>query len=129
MDKAYGILLSGDEDDDIINWFIDTAFPKPDVAREIRQRLPWNDVYSREEWAARSRSYWIRNTGIGLKVNTAGNVIFRNTAKTNSTNYNIAANNVFGAIVDRTAPASAAVNGNSAASSAVSTDPWANYSY
>jgi ATP-dependent DNA helicase RecQ len=34
-DKAYGILLSGEEDDEIINWFIDTAFPKTDVAREI----------------------------------------------------------------------------------------------
>jgi ATP-dependent DNA helicase RecQ len=39
VDKAYGILLTGDEDDDIINWFIDTAFPKPEVAREILDLL------------------------------------------------------------------------------------------
>ena len=39
------------------------------------------------------------------------------------------ANNVFGAIVNRTAPASAAVSGDSAASSAGTTDPWANFSY
>jgi putative ABC transport system permease protein len=37
-----------------------------EVRRELRRRLPWNDVYTRDEWAARSRSYWIRNTGIGL---------------------------------------------------------------
>jgi ATP-dependent DNA helicase RecQ len=34
-DKAYGILMSGDDDDDIINYFIDSAFPRSDVAREI----------------------------------------------------------------------------------------------
>lgn len=65
----------------------------------------------------------------GIDVGTAGNLIIRNSAKGNTTNYSIVANNVFGAIVDRTAPASAAVNGNSAASSAATTDPWANISY
>jgi hypothetical protein len=56
-------------------------------------------------------------------------VIVSNSAKQNTTNYDIAANNVFGAIVDRTAPASAAVSGNSAASSVGTTDSWANISY
>lgn len=28
IDNAYGILLAGDEDDEISNWFIDSAFPK-----------------------------------------------------------------------------------------------------
>jgi hypothetical protein len=36
---------------------------------------------------------------------------------------------VFGAIVDRTVPTSAAVSGNSAASSIATADPWANFSY
>src|SRR6188768_258434 len=29
------------------------------VKREIRSRLPYNDVYTRAEWANRSRSYWV----------------------------------------------------------------------
>ena len=65
----------------------------------------------------------------GIEVNNAGNVIVRNTARGNTVNYVIAANNVFGAIVDRTAPACAAVSGNSAPSSAGTTDPLANISY
>ena len=65
----------------------------------------------------------------GIDVDAAGNIIIRNTASGNTTNYVIVANNVFGAIVDRTAPASAAVSGNTAASSAGTTDPWANFSY
>jgi hypothetical protein len=56
-------------------------------------------------------------------------MIVSNSAKQNTPNYDLAANNVFGAIVDRTAPASVAVSGNSAASSAGTTDPWANISY
>ncbi len=38
------------------------------VRAEIRRRLPHNDVYTRGEWAARSRDYWIRSTGIGLNI-------------------------------------------------------------
>jgi parallel beta-helix repeat protein len=69
------------------------------------------------------------NNDRGIDVDGPGNVIVMNTAKQNTTNYDIAANNVFGAIVDRTAPASGAVNGNTAPSSAGTTDPWANISY
>jgi putative ABC transport system permease protein len=38
------------------------------VAAEIRKRLPYNDVYSREEWARRSRAYWIVSTGLGMNM-------------------------------------------------------------
>lgn len=38
---------------------------------EIQKRLPYNDVYTRDEWAERSDSYWIQNTGIGLNAFTA----------------------------------------------------------
>ena len=65
----------------------------------------------------------------GIDVDGTGNVIASNSAKQNATNYDIAANNVFGVIVDRTAVASAAVSGNSAPSSAGTADPWANISY
>ena len=65
----------------------------------------------------------------GIKVDIAGNLIIKNSASGNTTNYDFVANNVFGAIVDRTAPASAIVSGNNAVSSAGTTDPWANFSY
>lgn len=66
----------------------------------------------------------------GIDVDAAGNLIIKNSASGNTTfNYDIVAGNVFGAVVDRTAPASGAVNGNSALSSAGTTDPWANISY
>jgi parallel beta-helix repeat protein len=71
----------------------------------------------------------ILNNYRGIDVDGPGNVIIQNTAKQNTTNFDIAANNVFGSIVDRTVPASAAVNGNSAPSSTGTTDPLANISY
>jgi putative ABC transport system permease protein len=38
------------------------------VAAEIRRRLPFNDVYTREEWARRSRTYWVVSTGLGMNM-------------------------------------------------------------
>ena len=38
------------------------------VRAEIRRRLPYNDVFARAEWAARSRSYWTDSTGLGLNM-------------------------------------------------------------
>jgi putative ABC transport system permease protein len=38
------------------------------VRADIRKRLPFNDVYTRDEWAKRSRSYWIDSTGLGLNM-------------------------------------------------------------
>jgi putative ABC transport system permease protein len=40
----------------------------PAVSAEIRRRLPYNDVYTREVWAARSRNYWIQSTGLGMSM-------------------------------------------------------------
>src|SRR5258708_23771109 len=45
--------------------------PGTDPARlrdEIRQRLPYNDVFTRDEWAQRSRNYWLVSTGLGLNM-------------------------------------------------------------
>ncbi len=39
-----------------------------DVRREIARRLPHNDVYARDEWAERTRSYWVVNTGLGMNM-------------------------------------------------------------
>lgn len=38
------------------------------VRREIARRLPYNDVYTKEEWADRSRAYWVESTGLGLNL-------------------------------------------------------------
>lgn len=43
------------------------ADPKA-VRAEILRRLPHNDVFTRAEWARRSRGYWVANTGIGLNM-------------------------------------------------------------
>jgi putative ABC transport system permease protein len=40
----------------------------PAVAAEIRRRLPYNDVYTKAEWARRSRSYWLVSTGLGMNM-------------------------------------------------------------
>ena len=38
------------------------------VRAEIARRLPHNDVYTRDEWARRSRNYWIVSTGLGINM-------------------------------------------------------------
>jgi putative ABC transport system permease protein len=38
------------------------------VRAEIARRLPYNDVYTSPEWAARSRNYWVKSTGLGLNM-------------------------------------------------------------
>jgi len=38
------------------------------VRAEIERRLPYNDVYTRAEWAERSRRYWVESTGLGLNL-------------------------------------------------------------
>jgi putative ABC transport system permease protein len=38
------------------------------VVEEIRRRLPYNDVYTKAEWAGISRRYWIESTGLGLTI-------------------------------------------------------------
>lgn len=65
----------------------------------------------------------------GIEVSNTGNIILRNTCGSNGTNWAFVANNVFGPIIDRTAPGSLAVSGSSAPSSLGSTEPNANFSY
>jgi putative ABC transport system permease protein len=39
-----------------------------EVAAGIRRIAPYNDVHTREEWAARSRRYWVVSTGLGMNM-------------------------------------------------------------
>ena len=65
----------------------------------------------------------------GVEVNGTGSVIIRNFCADNTNNWDIAANYIYGPIVNRVVPASAAATGNSAASTLGTTDPNANFSY
>ncbi|MHB1355002.1 MAG: RecQ family ATP-dependent DNA helicase [Anaerolineae bacterium] len=53
VQRSYGILLSGVEDDDILNYFIDSAFPSVKVFQDILQALeksegmPLNEILAR----------------------------------------------------------------------------------
>jgi parallel beta-helix repeat protein len=68
--------------------------------------------------------------GRGLHVIGAGNVIIRNTVGDNTTvNWSIVADNIVGPIINRTAPGSAAISGDSAPSSLGSSDANANYTH
>src|SRR5207248_722447 len=41
---------------------------KAAVRREIARRLPHSDVHSRDDWAERSRNYWVASTGLGFNM-------------------------------------------------------------
>ena len=38
------------------------------VQAELRRRLPYNDVLTRDEWAMQSRNYWVKSTGLGMSM-------------------------------------------------------------
>ena len=38
------------------------------VAADIRLVVPYNDVYTKDDWASRSRSYWVVSTGLGMNM-------------------------------------------------------------
>jgi parallel beta-helix repeat protein len=65
----------------------------------------------------------------GIDIDGAGNLIIRNSCTGNTINWAIAANNVFGAIIDRTAVVSGEVIGNSASATTGSSDSNANFTY
>ncbi len=79
-----------------------------------RNRIDGNAVYGNDR---------------GIDVDWNDSLIIRNTATLNTINYDIAADNRFGPIVDLTGLVVPAVSGSSAPSSVVTSDPWANFSY
>ncbi len=71
LDYRLAQSLSPDELGGRTTFIVVRLEPGADVAavrREIGSRLPYNDVYTREEWASRSRGYWIESTGLGLTL-------------------------------------------------------------
>ncbi len=71
LDYALAQSLSPDELRGRTTFIVVRLEPGADVAavkREVRRRLPYNDVYGQAEWAGRSRDYWIESTGLGLTL-------------------------------------------------------------
>jgi parallel beta-helix repeat protein len=71
----------------------------------------------------------LTHNSLGIWVQGTANVIFRNSASANGADYAIVPGNRYGQIVDATAFNINGVDGAGAASSALTTDPWANFSY
>ena len=63
----------------------------------------------------------------GIHVSGDANYIIRNICTDNTTNFDIAINNRYGAIMNHTMTGTPSVNGNSASSFMGTTDPWANF--
>jgi putative ABC transport system permease protein len=38
------------------------------VQAELKRRLPYNDVLTRDQWAMQSRNYWVKSTGLGMSM-------------------------------------------------------------
>jgi putative ABC transport system permease protein len=38
------------------------------VIPEIRRRLPYHDVHTRDDWSRQCRGYWVESTGLGLTI-------------------------------------------------------------
>ena len=53
VDRAYGILLSGSEDDDIQDYFIESAFPAPESMTSILDAVGASEGLSINELLAR----------------------------------------------------------------------------
>lgn len=71
MDYRLVQRLAGGRMDGRSTYILVKAQPGADlqaIRTEIARRLPHNDVYTRDEWAKRSRAYWVASTGIGLNM-------------------------------------------------------------
>lgn len=71
MDYRLVQRLAGGRMDGRSTYILVKARPGADlqaIRAEIARRLPHNDVYTRDEWAKRSRAYWVASTGIGLNM-------------------------------------------------------------
>jgi hypothetical protein len=69
------------------------------------------------------------SAGILIPSGATNNLVIRNSARSNNPNYNIAGGNPYGTIVNLTPGGTGAVFGNSAVTTIISTDPWANFAY
>ena len=69
------------------------------------------------------------SAGLFVPSGATNNVLIRNTARSNNPNYNIATGNRYGTIANLTPGGTGAAFGNGAATTIVTSDPWANFAY
>ena len=69
----------------------------------------------------------VHNNSWGIRVGTTNNIIIRNTASMNDTNYFIVTSNKVGVII--ASPFSGAISGSTGGTGVGTTDPWANLSF
>jgi parallel beta-helix repeat protein len=69
----------------------------------------------------------VNNNSWGIRVDTTNNIVIRNIASINDTNYFIVTSNKVGTIIS--APLSGAISGSSGGAGVGTTDPWANLSF
>ncbi|HJX98124.1 MAG TPA: NosD domain-containing protein [Chthoniobacterales bacterium] len=68
-------------------------------------------------------------SGVFVPSGATNNVLIRNTARSNNPNYNIASGNRYGTIANLTPGSTGAAFGDAAATTIVTSDPWANFAY
>lgn len=71
MDFRLAQELSPDELGGNTTYILIKAAPGANIEtlrREVQRRLPYNDVFTKKEWAERSRTYWVESTGLGLNM-------------------------------------------------------------
>lgn len=71
MDFRLAQELSGSELSGNTTYILIKLAPGADleaVRAEVQRRLPYNDVFTKTEWAERSRNYWVESTGLGLNM-------------------------------------------------------------
>ena len=69
------------------------------------------------------------NAGVLIPSGSTNNLVIRHSARSNNPNYSIATGNRYGTIVNLTPGGTGAAAGDSAPSTIISTDPWANFAY
>ena len=72
---------------------------------------------------------WNGGAGVFVPSGAMNNLIVRNSARGNNPNYNIASGNRYGTISNLTPVGTGAAFGNSAPTTIITTDPWANFAY
>ena len=68
-------------------------------------------------------------SGVFVPSGATNNVLIRNTARNNNPNYNIASGNRYGTIANLTPGNTGSAFGDAAATTIVTSDPWANFAY
>jgi len=69
------------------------------------------------------------SAGVLVPSGATNNVLVRNSARNNNPNYNIATGNRYGTIANLTTAGTGAAFGDAAATTIVTSDPWANFAY